>query len=109
MTPTPPAPDNRGRRRYLNAIDGRRQSFTVVDEIVREQEVVDRGSRKLIYFQKLQFEGTGRTEYRFTYYMLGVKPGARGRWVFGQYSLMIPVEHLSKLLAEARARGWEGV
>ena len=47
-------------------------------------------------------------EYRFAYYMLGVKPGAKGRWVFGQYAPMIPATELKKLLAAARARAWDG-
>jgi hypothetical protein len=70
---------------------------------------VEKGTRKLICFQKIRFEDSGKLEYRFTYYMLGLKPGAKGRWVFGQYSLLIPAAILSKLLQEARERGWEGI
>ena len=73
----------------------------IVDEIV-----VPQGEGKLIYFQQLRFEEDRRVEYRLTYYMLGHKPARKGKWVFGQYSLMIPAEHLSAVLKEARSRGW---
>jgi hypothetical protein len=104
-----PRPDNRNKRRKVTSIDGKARFFSVIDEIILEQRRVERGSRKLIYFQKIRFEGSNRLEYRFAYYMLGVKPGAKGRWVFGQYALMIPAQELKRLLAQARARGWEGV
>ena len=104
---TPARPRNVGKRRTITGIDGQKIHLVVEDEIVRPQK----GSKhkKLIYFQKLRFEEDNRLEYRFTYYMLGVKPGARNRWVFGQYSLMIPAHDLSALLREARSRGWGGV
>ena len=69
----PPHPDNIGKRRKITTITGRRIYVKVTDEIV-----VSQGPRKLIYFQKLQFEEDGRIEYRFAYYMLGYKPSRRG-------------------------------
>lgn len=109
MKSDPPIPNSIGRRRRIHAIDGRSRYFTVVDEIIQEQPVVEQGTRKLIYFQKIKFEEDARIEYRFTYYMLGLRPGAKGRWVFGQYSLLIPAKQLKSLLAQARKRGWEGI
>ncbi len=38
---------------------------------MHEQVLVEKGSRKLIYFQRIQFEDDGQIQYRFTYYMLG--------------------------------------
>lgn len=108
MTSEPlPFPSSVGKRRKLTAIDGTIRRFTVIAEIAREQPVIDGETRKIIFFQKIVFEDNGIEEYRFTYYMLGVKPGARGRWVFGQYSLMIPGPLLAELLREARELGWE--
>jgi hypothetical protein len=107
-TELPPRPVTIGKTGRVKSIDGKRRSFTVLDEIVVQQRVVDRGSSKLIYFQKIQFEQSNRMEYRFAYYMLGVKPGAMGRWVFGQYAPMIPATELKKLLAVARVRAWDG-
>lgn len=105
----PERPNNIGKRRRIHAIDGRDRYFIVVDEIVREQRVVESGTRKLIYFQKIRFEENARIEYRLTYYMLGLRPGAKGRWVFGQYSLLIPPKELKRLLTEARRRAWPGI
>jgi len=109
MRSEPEHPNNIGKRRRIHAIDGRHRYFTVVDEIVREQPVVERGTRKLIYFQKIKFEDDARIEYRLTYYMLGLRPGAKGRWVFGQYSLLIPARELKSILIEARKRRWPGI
>jgi hypothetical protein len=104
MSKTPPRPNHIGVRGVHTTIDGRKEHRTIEDEIVRRQS----GSyEKLIYFQRLLFEEDCRTEYRLTYYMLSVKPGQRqGRWVFGQFSLMVPPKDLAWLLSEARKRGW---
>ena len=100
----PPAPCNINKRRAFTAIDGSTVHCTVKDEIV-----IPHGGGKLIYLQQFQFEKDQRIEYRFTYYMLGFKPSRRGRWVFGQYSLMLGARELAKLLKEARKRGWPGI
>jgi hypothetical protein len=109
MSKGPSPPSNVGRRGRIEAIDGSHRTFKIGDEIIRKQKVPEKGTRKLIYFQQLQFEDTGATQYRLTYYMLGVKQGARGRWVFGQYSLLVPARHLAALLKEARKRKWPGI
>lgn len=100
-------PDGIGKVRTHTAIDGRLVQYIIDDEIVRRQESAR--NPKLIYFQRIKFAEDGRTEYRFTYYMLGQKPRTRGRWVFGQYSLFIPPRDLSALLRKARRKGWKGV
>lgn len=99
-----PYPDNVGKRRVIKSISGEQVAFRIDDEIV-----IPFGLGKLIYFQKMRWEADRRIEYRLTYYMSGHKPGRKGRWVFGQYSLMIPAKELSVLLSQARARGWEGI
>jgi len=99
-------PDNIGKRRRFIAIDGRHVFMTIKDEIVHPQGKPPH--TKLIYLQKLCFEEDSRTEYRFTYYMQGHKGKTRGRWVFGQYSLVLPAKELSRLLKEAKKRGWKG-
>jgi hypothetical protein len=109
MKKLPLYPSNVGKRSAHGTIDGRKVYKTIEDEIV----LVEKSStvhKKLIYFQKLRFEEDGRLQYRFTYYMLGFKAGLRrGRWVFGQYSLMIDPKDLSWLLRTARKRRWPGV
>lgn len=98
-------PKNIGKTRTITSIDGARLSFVVEDEIVLPQG----NGTKLIYFQKFRWVHDGAVEYRLTYYMIGVKPGRKGQWVFGQSSLMVPATELAELLKEARLRGWEGI
>ncbi len=77
---------------------------------VMDEVYVRAGKGKVIFLQKLKWEHRKRlVEYRFTYYMIGVKPGAKGRWVFGQYSLIITPSQLKLLLSKASAKGWAGV
>jgi hypothetical protein len=103
----PPFPCNIDKTRSHKAIDGRKVTYTIEDEIVQQQKSAS--NPKLIYFQKMRFAEDNRIEYRFTYYMLGYKTGARGRWVFGQYSLLIPPQDLSALLRKARQKKWKGI
>ena len=99
-------PNHVGERLVFKAIDGRKAHRTIEDEIIRPQKTSRH--RKLIYLQKMRYEEAGRVEYRFTYFMRGFKKGARGRWVFGQFSLLIPPADLKWLLREARRRRWPG-
>lgn len=101
--PQPP-PNNIGKKRTFINITGIKVHLTVLDEIV-----IPQGPGRLIYFQQFRLEEDKRIEYRFTYYMLGHKPSRKGKWVFGQYSLMIPAKELSTILKEARKRGWKGI
>jgi hypothetical protein len=96
-----------GNRRRFIAIDGEHVFVTIEDEIVRPQG--PKPYTKLIYLQKLKFEKDGHIEYRFTYYMKGVKEGrTKGQWVFAQYSLVVPAADLKWLLKQARKRQWKG-
>lgn len=99
-------PDGIGKSRNFAAIDGSRRSFTIEDEIFLEQRIPEKKSRKLICLQRLRFDDRSE-QYRFCYYMLGVRPGREGRWVFGQYALFIPAKDLRKLIHTARERGWK--
>jgi len=56
--------------------------------------------------QKMRFIEEDRIEFRFGYYMIGMKPKARGRWVWGQFCLLIPQEDLMVILEEAKKRRW---
>jgi hypothetical protein len=99
----PPLPVNRGKVRRIDAIDGTVRHFRIEDEIIRRQGNSD---RKIIVLQKMRLIEEGRIEYRFGYYMIGMKPRAKGRWVWGQFCLLIPERDLTALLAEAERRGW---
>jgi hypothetical protein len=47
----------------------------------------------------------GDVEYRFGYWTLGQIGRAAGRWVWGQFSPMIPERDLAELLVKARTDG----
>ena len=97
----------KGNVRRFTSIDGKRITVTIEDEIVRPQG--RKPHTKLIYLQKLKFEDDRHIEYRFTYYMKGVKEGrTKGQWVFAQYSLVVPAADLKWLLKEARKKQWKG-
>ena len=108
MTTLPAYPNNIGRRRRFIAIDGKHVWRRVVDEIAIPQRKRRGSHTKLIYLQKLLLEEHNQIQYRFTYYMLGLNGRTAGRWVFGQYSLVIPPHELKRLLSEAKKKGWRG-
>ena len=77
-----------------------------VEYVVEDAVAVQQGREKWLCLQRIRHTiPRRRLEYRFAYYMLGVKPGAAGRWVFGQYAMMVPPSHLKRLLAMA-SRQW---
>jgi len=49
--------------------------------------------------------GEGAIQYRFGYWTLGRIGRAQGRWVWGQFSLLIPQQDLTELLSRARREG----
>lgn len=75
----------------------------IEDEITRVQSTA---SHKVICFQKMRRPDNGATEFRLGYYMIGVRPRMKGRWVWGQYALLIPEQDLRALLREAEKRKW---
>ena len=102
-------PENIDKMGKITSIVGVPREFRIIDGVAVAQTISEKESRKLVFLQRLEFQDTSEIIYRFTSYMLGVKPGGRGRWIFGQYSLLIPPADLSRLLEKARAKGWEGV
>ncbi len=99
----PPLPIGKGKRRFLTDIDGRKQPFVILDEIRRIQST---DPNKAIYLQKVRFEGDGRIELRLAYYIIGKKPRMAGRWVFGQYATLMPIDDFRLIIQEAERRGW---
>lgn len=99
----PALPNNKGRVRKIDSQKGYKVTYTIVDEIKIKQH---NAPNKAIYLQKMQFEEDKRIEFRFGYYIIGHKPGMQGKWVWGQYCLMIPKIDLIKLLAAAKKKNW---
>lgn len=99
----PPLPVNIGKIRKIKTIDGQIRHFKIEDEIIQPQKNND---RKIIVLQKMKYLEKNEIEFRFGYYMIGLKPKARGRWVWGQFCLLIPHKDLLLLLKEAYERKW---
>jgi hypothetical protein len=63
-----------------------------MDEITRQHTGVD---TKIICLQLLRFDEDGREQIRVGYYVIGKKPKMGGRWVWGQFATMMPLEDRS--------------
>ncbi len=99
----PPLPNNIGKTRMIPSIDGTKRHFRIEDEIIHPQS---NSTRKIIVFQKMHYVEEDRVEFRLGYYMIGVKPRSKGRWVWGQFCLLLPEEDLTAIITEARRRRW---
>lgn len=99
----PELPENIGDRSTIEDIGGNPVTYVVEDEIKIIQSTQP---EKAIYLQKLRFEPDGRSELRLGYYMIGKKPSVAGRWVWGQFATMIPVEDFIKIYRLAEEKGW---
>jgi len=100
----PPPPSNIGKPGTLVfPPDGHKQHFTIADEITRQHSGVP---SKIIYLQLLSFDEDGREQIRIGYYVIGKKPRMRGRWVWGQYSTMMPVEDFKWIIEQAEKKRW---
>jgi hypothetical protein len=99
----PGLPNNIGKIRLIPAIDGKIRHFKIEDEIIHPQSNSD---HKIIVLQKMRFVEEDRILFRFGYYMIGLKPKAKGRWVWGQFCLLIPQEDLQVILKKAKRRKW---
>ena len=99
--PSPPSRVGKVTRRQY--IDGSPMVYRVLDEIVH----IPRSNRgKALYLQLLRFEDDGREEMRFCYYMIGHKPRARGKWLYGQFAPMVRREDFERIIAKAKNKGW---
>jgi len=96
-------PNNIGKRRRIPTIWGTHRYMVIEDEILHRESKVP---NKLIAFQRIRIEENNRIQYRLGYYMIGVKPRARGRWVWGQFCLMVLERDLKAILRKAERKGW---
>jgi hypothetical protein len=99
----PPAPSNIGKRGLAKAASGKRIYFAIEDEIHIPQSG---RPDKLIYLQRLKFESDGRVELRLGYYVIGEKPAARARWVWGRFATMFPAHDFRSIIRRAERKGW---
>lgn len=98
----PPWPNNVGKTRHFNSIDGKPIEFTIVDEILRPEKDFP---QKLICFQRVDMQ-PGGMGLRLGYYIVGWKGSRRGKWVWGQYATFLDPHDLASIMKEAESRGW---
>jgi hypothetical protein len=98
----PELPNKIGSRGCLNDHD-KKVYFTITDEIRRLASDSPDGA---FYLQKIEYEVVNKIEIRFGYYIIGKKEGRKGKWVWGQYSPMLPIVDFKWLIEEAKKKGW---
>ena len=82
-------------------ITGKRVNFKIGKYVTLRQSNY---SEKIFVLQEILFED-GEKELRLGYYIIGKKPRARGRWVWGQYCPFFPKQDLIKLIKKAERKG----
>ncbi|HZH33197.1 MAG TPA: hypothetical protein VEY11_20720 [Pyrinomonadaceae bacterium] len=98
-----PPPNRIGKRGTLTEpVTGNKKHFRVIDEVIQIQSDYP---TKAIYLQKIEFEKDRRIELRFGYYIIGMKPGRFGKWVWGQFAPLMPIEDFERIVEEAKAKG----
>lgn len=98
----PPLPTNKNKRGRLVGQDGTVHHFTIIDQIEHFQSDY---REKALILQKIQFDD-GSEEVRLAYYIIGKKPGMKGKWVWGQYATLMPLKDYLALYNKAKQRGW---
>jgi len=99
----PPIPSKIGKKGALIDIDGNKQHFIILDEVTHVQSTYP---GKVICLQRLRFESDCHIELRLAYYIIGKKPKMAGKWVWGQYATMMPVEDFQTIISKATEKGW---
>lgn len=99
----PEWPITKGKQGQSKMPDGSVRRFTVEGEIRRAQSTEP--ETKVLYLQRLRFDD-GHDELRLGYYIIGKKPRMAGRWVWGQFAPIMPVEDFKAIVTEAQQRGW---
>lgn len=79
-------------------INGQRKNFKIGKYITLRQSNYP---GKIFVLQEILFED-GKKELRLGYYIIGKKPGAKNRWVWGQYCPFFPKRDLIKLIRKAK-------
>lgn len=106
--PPPEPPSQIGKRSWLPEHPDHKYWFTIIDEVRHHQSTFAAGTSegKLLCLQLLRFEETGMEELRLGYYIIGKKPRMLGKWVWGQFATMMPIEDFRALVDKARDKGW---
>ena len=92
----------KGKSSSIATIRGTKRYLKVIDQI---QFLQSNDKNKVICLQRLRLSKRG-IEFRLGYYIIGVKPGRKGKWVWGQYAPMLPKRDLRKVFREAVKKKW---
>lgn len=79
-------------------INGKRKNFKIGRYVTLRQSDY---SGKIFVLQEILFED-GKKELRLGYYIIGKKPRAKDKWVWGQYCPFFPKQDLVKLIEKAK-------
>lgn len=82
-------------------ISGKRENFKIGRYVTLRQSNY---AGKIFVLQEILFENR-KKEIRIGYYIIGKKPRAKGRWVWGQYCPLFPKRDLIKLIEKAKKKG----
>jgi len=85
----------------ITDITGKKIKFEIKRQVTLEQSNYP---KKTFVLQELHFEN-GKKQIRIGYYIIGKKPGARDRWVWGQFCPFFPKQDLNKLIRKAKRKG----
>jgi hypothetical protein len=99
----PPQPSKKVK--CIHTIWGGEHLWKIEDQICRRQS---NAPHKYLVVQRIHICDEQRYEYRFGYYMIGFRKGARGKWTWGQFSPMIPEKDLTVLIKTMRKKKWIG-
>jgi hypothetical protein len=81
----------------------KRRRFEIVKTVPIPQSKLPKWCKGKVYvLQKLMLEDEGEY-FRIGYYIMGFKGKAKGKWVWGQYSPMGPIEDLKTLLETVKS------
>lgn len=82
-------------------ITGKRENFKIGRYVTLRQSNYP---EKIFVLQEILFKD-GKKELRLGYFIIGKKPRAKGKWVWGQFCPFFPKQDLIKLIEKAKKEG----
>ena len=101
MSEIPKPPSHVGTKVEIEDRDGKKVSYTIIDEIIEQEN-----EEKAVYLQKMEFSDK-HIEFRIAYWIIGnEEKKMAGKWAFGQFAPMISKEVFERIIEKARDKGW---
>jgi hypothetical protein len=99
----PPLINHVGKRGRQKLPDMSFRYYRVTGEIYVPQTGMP---EKQFCLQRIEFEKDNRIELRLGYYIIGKRPGMRGRWTWGQFARFLPLDDFTAIIQKAKDVGW---